>query len=53
MSFVFKNLEISLGKIKEKNLSLEKRYNWPKDQILKKLVFYKDIYLIQIKIQLY
>ena len=37
MSFVFKNLEISLGKIKEKNLSLEKRYNWPKDQILRKI----------------
>lgn len=37
MSFIFKNLEISLGKIKEKNFNLEKRYKWPKDQILKKI----------------
>lgn len=37
MSFIFKNLEVSLGKTKEKNSSLEKRYNWPRDQILKKI----------------
>ena len=52
MSFVFKNLEVSLGNIKEKNLSLETRYGWPKDQILKNWN-HKGIYLIQIKIQLH
>jgi len=37
MSFIFKNLEVSLGKIKEKNFNLESRYNWPKNRIQKKI----------------
>tara|TARA_B100000989_G_C19533052_1_gene471440 strand:+ start:4750 stop:5655 length:906 start_codon:yes stop_codon:yes gene_type:complete len=37
MSFKIKNIEISLGSIKEKNLNLEKRYKWPKGQILNKI----------------
>lgn len=37
MAFIIKNLEVSLGHIKEKNLNLEKRYQWPKDQIVNKI----------------
>ncbi len=37
MAFIIKNLEVSLGNIKEKNLNLEKRYKWPKDQIVNKI----------------
>ncbi len=37
MAFIIKNLEISLGNIKERNLNLEKRYKWPKGQIIDKI----------------
>ena len=37
MAFIIKNLEVSLGSIKEKNLNLEKRYKWPEGQISNKI----------------
>ena len=37
MTFVIKNLEVSLGNIKEKNFNLERRYNWPEGQISNKI----------------
>ena len=49
MTFVIKNLEVSLGNIKEKNFNLERRYNWPEVKSRIKLELNRDIYLMKSK----